>query len=91
MAVHQDLSVDAMCNHTVSDRISLHVQRIRLVHSCWNVCRHADKKPRRVKKPHHLDEFESGFDDEMETPGLPRRSTIDRKRRLPIIEARYAL
>lgn len=48
-----------------------------------------DKKPRRVKKPHHLDEFESGFDDEMETPGLPRRSTIDRKRRLPpVLEAR---
>ena len=43
----------------------------------------ADKKPRRVKKPHHLDEFESGFDDEMEMSGLPRRSNIDRKRRLP--------
>ncbi|KAL0019254.1 hypothetical protein WJX77_003503 [Trebouxia sp. C0004] len=42
-----------------------------------------DKKPRRVKKPHHLDEFESAFDDEMEMPGLPRRSAIDRKRRLP--------
>ncbi|KAL3139308.1 hypothetical protein ABBQ38_003646 [Trebouxia sp. C0009 RCD-2024] len=42
-----------------------------------------DKKPRRVKKPHHLDEFESGFDDEMELSGLPRRSAIDRKRRLP--------
>ena len=51
----------------------------------------ADKKPRRVKKPHHLDEFESGFDDEMETPGLPRRSAIDRKRRLPpVLEARCA-
>lgn len=51
----------------------------------------SDKKPRRVKKPHHLDEFESGFDDEMELSGLPRRSAIDRKRRLPpALEPRYA-
>ena len=61
---------------------------------CTNLpalCALSDKKPRRVKKPHHLDEFESGFDDEMELSGLPRRSAIDRKRRLPpALEPRYA-
>lgn len=43
-----------------------------------------------MKKPHHLDEFESGFDDEMELSGLPRRSVLDRKRRQPpALEPRY--
>ena len=51
-----------------------------------------DKKPRRVKKPHHLDEFESGFDDEMEMAGMARRSGLDRKRRPPpSMEPRHAL
>lgn len=44
-----------------------------------------------MKKPHHLDEFESGFDDEMELSGLPRRSVMDRKRRPPpALEPRYS-